>query len=340
MKGLRKRMCVRRILILAIICLMLPSIANAQSLGEHIYSLNSVLDRLFNEMMPLCSRMIDVGRATAGLAALFYISTRVWKHLAKAEAIDFYPLLRPFAIGMAIVLFPSLIALMNGVLKPTADATAEMAKDSHKAIYYHILKQEQAIKKNPPVGFGTGGNPDYEKYQQPDGTSPSNGFFSGLSNAFSFFSIKSYIKLMISETVQILYAAAGLCINTIRTFYLIVLAILGPLVLGLSVFDGFSHTLASWFARYINVYMWLPVANIFGAITSKILENMIRLDQDFFGSVTYIIFMLISIVGYTTVPNIAGYIIQAGGKDTLLHKINTMSQSAGTAAVMGAKGVF
>ena len=39
-----------------------------------------------------------------------------------------------------------------------------------------------------------------------------------------------------------LFEAAALCINTIRTFYLIVLAILGPLVFGIAVFDGFQHT--------------------------------------------------------------------------------------------------
>ena len=52
--------------------------------------------------------------------------------------------------------------------------------------------------------------------------------------------------------------------HTIRTFQLIVLAILGPLVFGLSVFDGFQHSLRHWIARYINTFLWLPVANIFG----------------------------------------------------------------------------
>lgn len=322
----------KRILLIAVICLALPLISQAQSPGDQIYSLNNVLDRLYVEMMPLCNRMIGVGRSIAGLAALIFISSKVWKHLAKAEAIDFFPLLRPFGIGLAIVMFPTLIALMNGVLEPTVQATAAMSKDSNKAIMQFIVEQEKAAGKTPPIGFGTGSNPDYDKYKQPDNTSTIGSAFSALGDAISFFSLKSMYKLIISETVQILYAAAGLCINTIRTFNLIVLAILGPLVLGLSVFEGFGHTLASWFARYINVYMWLPVANIFGAVTSKILENMMNLDQGFLSSTVYIIFMIISIVGYTTIPTVAGYIIQAGGKDTLLHKINDMTTTAATTA--------
>ena len=35
----------------------------------------------------------------------------------------------------------------------------------------------------------------------------------------------------------------------------------------------------------------------------------------------------------TTVPNVAGYIVHAGGRDTLLHKVNSMVQAGGKAAM-------
>lgn len=319
------------------VCMVLPALSWAQSgsLGDNVYSLHKVLDHLYEEMMPMCEDLIDVGRAIAGFAAIWYIGTRVWKHIARAEPIDFYPLLRPFAIGMVIVLFPHFIALMNGVLKPIVVATKAMGDDSHKAIAWHIQQEEAAARQAPPPGTVPGiGSSDtnWDKYGQPD--AGSNQGSSGLGGIFSMLSLKNTFKLFISQTVQIVYSAAGLCINTIRTFYLIILAIIGPLVLGISVFDGFQNTLNSWIARYINVYMWLPVANIFGAITSKILENMMNLDQSFFSTTAYIIFMLISIVGYLTVPNVAGYIVQAGGKDTLLHKVTQMAQQAPKALMM------
>ncbi|QEC72321.1 hypothetical protein FSB73_12215 [Arachidicoccus ginsenosidivorans] len=84
-------------------------------------------------MLPLCSRLIGVGRAIAGFAAVWYIGSRVWGHIARAEPVDFYPLLKPFGLGIAI-LFPALISMMNGVLQPVSDATATMAQDSNKAI--------------------------------------------------------------------------------------------------------------------------------------------------------------------------------------------------------------
>ena len=141
-----------------------------------------------------------------------------------------------------------------------------------------------------------------------------------------------------SEVLKVLFEAASLCIDTIRTFYLIVLAILGPLVFGIAVFDGFQHTLTIWIARYLNIFLWLPVANIFGAIMGNIQENMLKLDiqqiatqgDTFFSSAdtAYLIFMLIGIVGYFTVPSVANYIIHAGGSNTLLYKVSSLATSS------------
>jgi conjugative transposon TraJ protein len=323
--------CMKRTIMLAVLCLALPLLAGAQGFGNNITGLNGELEKLFDQMLPKCQYMIDVGRAIAGFAALWYIALRVWKHLAKAESIDFYPLLRPFAIGFAIILFPSVIGLMNGVLSPVVKATEDMSKNSNKAIEWQLQQEEKENMQTPPGVYQQGGN-DWEKYEQPDGATAQNGSSASMGSTFDFLGFKTAFKNLVKYLVQVLFEAAGLCINTIRTFYLIILAILGPLVLGLSVFDGFQHTLASWFARYVHVYMWLPVANIFGAIIGTILDNMMTQDTDFYSSTTYIIFMIIAIVGYLTVPSVAGYIIQPGGKDSLLQKVSEGAQQAGKAA--------
>jgi conjugative transposon TraJ protein len=154
------------------------------------------------------------------------------------------------------------------------------------------------------------------------------------------YAFRNSIKEWMSEVLQVLYEAAALCINTIRTFQLIVLAILGPLVFGLAVFDGFQHTLTVWMARYINVFLWLPVANIFGAIIGKVQQNMLAIDisqvqnsgDTFFSSTdtAYLIFLLIGIVGYFTVPSTANYIVNAGGGNAMLQKVNTLIIGGGS----------
>ena len=67
-------------------------------------NLHQVLRVLYDEMMPLCSNMTGVAKGIAGLGALFYVAAKVWQSLARAEPIDVYPLLRPFALGLCHVL--------------------------------------------------------------------------------------------------------------------------------------------------------------------------------------------------------------------------------------------
>lgn len=335
--------------------LVVPLTGSARDLSGEINSMQVELDRVYSQMLPLCSRLIGVGRGIAGFAALWYIASRVWRQIAAAEPVDFYPLLRPFALGLAIVAFPAVIALMNGVLKPTVSATAAMVEDSNRSIEVLLKQKEAAVKKSGAwkmyVGeTGSGDRNEWYKYTHPQNPNPQNeGVFAGIGNDIKFwmdkqgYNFRNSIKQWLSQVLEVLYAASSLCINTLRTFFLIVLAILGPLVFGLAVFDGFQHTLTVWLARYVNIFLWLPVANIFGSIIGKIQENMLRIDltqieqqgDTFFSSTdtTYMIFLVIGIVGYFSVPNVANYIVHAGGGNTMLQRVNTLVISSGTSAM-------
>lgn len=309
------------ILLVGIVFLLTRS-AQAQTISGSVEGLHAVLDQLYDEMIPLANELITVSRALAGFAAIWYISMRVWGHIARSEPIDMYPLLRPFAIGIAIMLFPQVLAVINGTMNPIIRATSQMVEGTNLAISNHIYEME-AEQLEPYI------NNILESGEQ---KYPENlkdvGFFERMANEVFVFNLKAIVSKLISEFLQMLFFAAALCINTIRTFQLIVLSILGPLVFGLSVFDGFQHTMAAWFARYINISMWLPVANIFGAIIAKIQLNMMVLDGDFTSSLGYLVFMIIAIIGYMTVPNVAGFIVQPGGRDGLLNNATGAAKSS------------
>ena len=341
---------------LAVIGLLLPFMGSAQGIAGEISGLHSVLEQLYDEMMPLCSQLIGVGQALAGFAAMWYIASRVWGHLSRAEPIDFYPLFRPFVIGFCVLIFPSVLGLINGIMKPTVTATASMVEGSDRAIAVLLEKKEEAIKKTDvwQMYVGESGDGDRERWYKytHDNASPSDeGFFEGIGNDIKFamskasYNFRNSVKEWMSEVLRVLFEAAALCIDTLRTFQLIVLAILGPLVFGIAVFDGFQHTLTVWIARYINIFLWLPVANIFGSIIGKIQEKMLEMDiaqvQDygdtFFSrtDMAYLVFMIIGIVGYFTVPSVANYIVHAGGGGALGQKVTSIFSSS-YRAVMGA----
>ena len=54
-------------LICVLVVLLLPSVADAQ-IATRIRSMHEVLEQLYDDMMPLCSRLIGVGRGIAGFA--------------------------------------------------------------------------------------------------------------------------------------------------------------------------------------------------------------------------------------------------------------------------------
>lgn len=347
----------RKAAMFAAMGLLLPLMSQAQSGGGiagEIGGLQKVLEQLYNQMLPMCSQLIGVGRGIAGFAATWYIASRIWRHLANAEPIDFYPLFRPFVLGFCIVIFPSVIGMINGVMQPTVTGTAAMVSNSDKAVA-DLLRQKEAAMKNTEtwkmyVGDNNEGDKDrWYKYTH-DGADPDDqGMFESIGNDIRFamdkaaYNFSNSVKRWMSEVLQVLFQAAALCINTLRTFQLIVLAILGPLVFGIAVFDGFQHTLTAWIARYMNVFLWLPVANIFGAIIGQIQEQMLQLDlsqiqqsgDTYFSpaDVGYLIFMLIGIVGYFTVPSVANSIVHAGGMGSMLQKVTSITSiSAGSAA--------
>ena len=93
-------------------------------LAVNFDNLHQILQSLYTDMMPLCSQMTGVAKGLAGLGALFYVAYRVWQSLARAEPIDVFPLLRPFALGICIMFFPTIVlGTLNSILSPVVTGT-------------------------------------------------------------------------------------------------------------------------------------------------------------------------------------------------------------------------
>ena len=59
-----------KLLVLLLVCSVLPGLLFAQSgVANDIKGLQSVLDTIYDQMLPLCSSLIGVGRGLAGFAA-------------------------------------------------------------------------------------------------------------------------------------------------------------------------------------------------------------------------------------------------------------------------------
>ena len=234
-------------------------------------------------MLPLCSVMIGVAKGIAGLGALFYIAYRVWQSLARAEPIDVYPLLRPFAIGLCIMFFPTIvIGTFNGVLSPVVRGTHQLL-ESQKFDMRRYQQQKDQLERE--MRSNTNFNPFFVPNEEFDRqlnemgvTLHQIGILSFLYDGTLRDFLKRKVRTIFREILELIFNAASLVIDTLRTFILIVLTILGPLAFAFSVYDGFQSTLVQWISRYVSVYLWLPVCDLFSAILARLQVLIIQND--------------------------------------------------------------
>ena len=291
-------------------------------------NLHQILRSLYEQMMPLCADMAGVAKGIAGLGALFYVAYRVWQSLARAEPIDVFPMLRPFAVGLCIMFFPTVVlGTINSVLSPVVQGTAKLLEtqtlDMNKYREQKDRLEYEAMVRNPETAYLVS-NEEFDKQLEELGWSPSDMVtMAGMYIDRGMYKMKKGIRDFFREILELMFQAAALVIDTIRTFFLVVLAILGPIAFAISVWDGFQSTLTQWICRYIQVYLWLPVSDIFSTILAKIQVLMLQSDIERMqtdpnfsldsSDGVYIVFMIIGIIGYFTIPTVAGWIIQAGG---------------------------
>ena len=199
----------------------------------------------------------------------------------------------------------------------------------------------EALMRNPETAY-LASDEEFDKQLEELGWSPSDMItMTGMYMDRAAYNIKKSVRDWFRELLELMFQAAALIIDTLRTFFLIVLSILGPLAFAISVYDGFQSTLTQWITRYISIYLWLPVADLFSSVLARIQTLMLQRDieelsdpnfiPDGSNSV-YIIFMIIGIVGYFTIPTVAGWIVSAGGTSGYSRNVTKAGVLAGAAA--------
>lgn len=306
-------------------------------------NLHQILANLYQDMLPLCGNMIGVAKGIAGLGALFYVAYRVWQALSRAEPIDVFPLLRPFAIGLCIMFFPTIVlGTINAVMSPVVKGTHSIL-ESQTMDMKAYQQQKDNLEYEARVREGKAWLVDDEVYDQKMkdlGITDTPEIISMWGERL-WYDIKAWFRQVIRDFFELLFAASALVIDTIRTFFLIVLAILGPIAFAFSVYDGFQSTLTQWLARYISVYLWLPISDIFSSVLARIQVLMLQQDIALLqdpnyvpdgSNGVYIVFLIIGIIGYFTIPTVAGWVIQSGGAGGYSSAVNKTATKAGAIA--------
>jgi len=240
---------------------------------------------------------------------------------------------RPFAIAILLALYPQFMSVVDGIamLVNTSLGRAMITDE------YRITDVLLTRDLNPETDTDEEllGIEDIQAEEGEEETNLLNTVADSISGAVSGgVSVVKWIgesfywarMRLVEEMLFRLSHAVLMIINALRVFFLVVLYIFGPLVIGLSAFPGFESALGSWMGRYINVHLWLGIGNIFEAIAMRLWRIIVDNDgfwveaigiEDAVNKVMLtswsMVFLLVLIVGYATIPVVSGWILSASG---------------------------
>ena len=179
-------------------------------------NLHQILRSLYEQMMPLCGDMAGVAKGIAGLGALFYVAYRVWQSLARAEPIDVFPMLRPFAIGLCIMFFPTVVlGTINSIMSPVVQGTAKMLEaetlDMNRYREQKDKLEYEAMMRNPETAYLVS-NEEFDKQLEELGWSPGDMVtMAGMYIERGMYNMKKGIRDFFREILELMFQINYLC---------------------------------------------------------------------------------------------------------------------------------
>src|SRR5690606_10521511 len=176
-------------------------------------NLHEMLRSLYDEMVPLTADMAAIAKGIAGLGALFYVALKVWQALSRAEPIDVFPLLRPFAIGLCIMFFPTMVlGTINAVMSPVVQGTHGMLEtqvlDLNELQEQKDLLEREAMLRNPETAYLVN-DEEFDKKLDELGWSPSDlATMAGMYLDRQAYKMEKAIKEWFRNLLEILFQAS------------------------------------------------------------------------------------------------------------------------------------
>lgn len=301
------------------------------SFYQKFESMEQAVKTAFAEVLTGMGNLGDVTSSIAAIGATLYIGMRILGHLARAESVDVFPLFRPFVLGFLALNFGIVTGLLDAMVKPIEVVTQNMID-----IQTNRIRQIEELRAQKIQ----------ERLNQLDKKIDETSYWSAgemghlLAEKFRIY-FDEGLNAFLKNILYALFLAARLVILTTRAFFIIILTIVGPLTFAAGIFTGFQDSHMMWMARYLQISLWFPLANILGTIVTYLQGKVLSIqylelvnnipDEASSGELMYLVFMIIATLAYLTIPTIASYIISSSGVGSALQRMTNMS----TAMVMG-----
>jgi conjugative transposon TraJ protein len=324
--------------------------------GEEISSLNKAIGDLYNTQKVAFGGIIFAVSNILALGIILYMLNKIFTPLLRAEPIIWGDLIKPITVFFLVLAYPVVLNLVELTLSPIASATEAMNFNSQETV---LQAHKEAYMKSPEwqLYIGDNGQGDFDKYVKEYGTSIkfAPGAIDEAIDKMKFGTKQTLmewdfqLRFFISNVLNMLFQGAILCINFVRTFYLIILAILGPVAIAVVLLPGMSNAPFHWLGQFISKWLWLPIANVLATMLNVVQKQIIN-DANYgmaagsgemfsAADVAGMIFMMIGLVSFFAVPSVASMTMQASGAaagalgQSLGRKASSVVKSAPSTAV-------
>lgn len=303
--------------------------------------ITNVFDSIDKTVWSLLDPIKDFALVLASIGIIIYLAKVLLPLIESNRPIDFYPLLRPICIALVITNFSVVTTLLNNTLSGISNG----------------VKTTYSTEKVETVNFDEARERAKKKLAEEKAENEKKKGLLKSIGALLWEGAKGYFQQEIGEVVivlkfDILFPAfawlaeflggiAYVLINLMSRFYLVFLAIVGPITLALSQFSAFQSSFRDWIARYISVGLWPAFANLLRYMSNFILVKANSTFGDSFDATLVMLLALIMVTYfYFEIPEISEYVVSGGGAGGLnsAMKNSVMKTAAVTGAVAGGVG--
>ena len=291
---------------------------NLQAIGEQLNGSTSIF--------------INTGINIVALGMLLMVARRVYRVWGMNEPLDIYGMLRPIGFALLLKFYMVFMGAVDATLEVVNETVVGYVNGGKSSMITALVELDEDNSKSmdeKTVGKDLGKTPIEE--------SPSNGFWDSITGGAEWIGAKflAAIQYAIRWLAFILLIFGYVFLSTIRLLYLLILKLIGPIAIAFSAFEIFSDSWKGWLSNYINVSLWLPIANTFMFILLKLSNSMVDEIQI---NMALIILYITGVFGFFKVPDLANLII-SGGAGAIGSNAMGVSASpvSAVAAYMGSK---
>ena len=297
---------------------------------DFIHELYQIKTLILTEVAP---HFLYLGRGVGSIMCAIMVAV-ISCSIFLQDGIDWGLVARPLCVMFIISVFPQLIVTpldaisqgLNGWMDTACEQTIEQREQLSEQLKRKI-EQEEIIEYSIEDTDIAEMDGLYESTEESR---------TELPNRFQRWIMDAMVYL-----VEIFSYVAQMFVSFLSVIYMIILSITGPLTFALAIVPMFRSGIGSWFARYIQIMLWMPISHIIVIIMNLFHIVILRSALENSVAVTWpttimVCLSLVMTIALFKIPTLCEWIVESTGGtafNAAVNKAGSKVVSAGMTVV-------